>query len=145
MSLIRFNVGTDSLTGKKTKYTNEEVRVKDGRPIEFIGAISYHEVNDDPATPPNNTTNGKRAVEKTTFNYQVSGKFIDSTTKLYVVGLADGNGNPIANAISVADYFDLKLTNSFPQVAGISPTWKVVEGWCREMIAILQTNGELNV
>lgn len=143
MATIRFNVGTDPISGKRIKYTNDEIRIKGGMPIEFIGKITFHELNDNPAVPTGQTRNEKRVVEEYTENFSTVNKFIDSVTKLYVPGLVDGNNDPIPNAIALGEYLESKVINTFPGVAGGDQAWKFDEGRCKEMIAIRKANGEL--
>lgn len=147
MGTIRFNVGTDPLTGKKQKYTNVEIRFQYGAPIEFIGSMSFHEVNDDPASSIGTTERQKKAVESYMDNYSTVGRFIDSVTKLYLPGLQDltdpQNPVPYPNAMLLTDYLELKAVNTFPSTAGGDALWKAMEGVCREMIAIRKANGEL--
>lgn len=145
MATVKFNIGNDPVTGKKMKYTNVEVRFQYGEPIEFIGSISLHEVNDDPALPAGTDSRSKKAVESYMENFQTRGLFIDSVSKLYVAGLTDGNGDPIPNAIALGLYLEQKAINTFPGVAGADPLWQGIEGVCKEMVAIRQANGELPV
>lgn len=143
MATVRFNVGIDPLTGKRQKYTNVEVRFQYGAPIEFIGSMSFHEVNDDPAVNVGTTERQKRATQPYMENYSTLDKFIDSVSKLYVTGLTDQNGDPIPNAVRLDVYLETKAINSFPGVAGADQLWKGLEGVCKEMIAVRQANGEL--
>lgn len=161
MATIKFTVGTDPLTGKKQKYTNNEVRIRNGIPIEFNGTMSFHELNDDQATPPGSSERQKKSVESYTENFAINSitptknpdglLHIDSVTKQYVE-MIDGGGyvlqsdmvTPPANPVmSLADYFALKALNSFPGTAGSDPLWGGIEGLCKEMIAIRQANGSL--
>jgi hypothetical protein len=141
MAQIRFNVGNDLLTGKKIKYTSLDITLKNGFPTNFTGLLTYHEVNDDPAVTIGSTERQKKATSSTYENYQVSGKFIDSTSKLYVSQF-DGNGVPTVGAISLESYFENKAINTFSSVAGGNPLSTLVEGLCKEMIDIRKLNGE---
>jgi hypothetical protein len=141
MAQITFNVGNDTLTGKRIKYTNNEVRIKNGIPIEFNGVISYHEVNDNPAIPDGNTERQKKVVQSIVDFFQTNGLFIDSTTKLYVPEF-DGNSVATVGAVSLGSYLENKAANSFPGVAGSDPFWEVIKGLCKEMIDVRKVNGE---
>lgn len=150
MATIKFNVSAnDPLTGKKMKYTNLEIRFQHGVPIEFIGNISLHEINDDPAIPAGSDSRSKRAVESYTENFAIGTRNIDSVTKHYAVNVG-GNWfredliTPIVNpVISLAFHFEQKTINSFPGVANADPLWELAEGLCKEMVNIRQINGEL--
>lgn len=148
MATIKFNISNDAVTGKKMKYTNQEVRMQYGIPIEFIGTISLHEVNNDPAIPAGTDERSKRTVSSYTENFSLVNKHIDSVTKLYAY---DVNGTwmsadlvtPVPNAVvSLSEFFETKAINTFPQVAGADPLWSLIEGLCKEMIGIRKTNGE---
>lgn len=156
MATIRFNIGTDPVTGKKEKYTSTDVRFQYGVPIEFIGSMSFHEVNDDPAVPGGTTARQKKAVESYMENYPgaILGKsfdqqWIDSVTKLYLPGPDDltdpENPVPYPNAVLMSDYFQNKVLSTYPGVGGGKMLWEAIEGLCKEMIAIRQANGELPV
>lgn len=139
----RFNVTTtDPVTGKKIKYTNQEVRFRNGNPIEFIGTISFHESNDNNATPSGSTAIAIRATQSYTDIYSTAGRFINSVTRVYVDGVVDANGDPIPNAVSLESYLGLKAYNSFPQTAGSDAVWKGLEGICKELFLVRKANGE---
>lgn len=156
MATIKFNVGTDPVTGKKQKYTSVEVRFQYGVPIEFIGSMSFHENNDTPAVPGGTTERQKKSVESYMENYPgaILGKSLDqqwmnSVSKLYLPGPNDltdpENPVPYPNAVLMSDYFQNKLINTFPNTGGGDALWKGIEGICKEMIAIRQANGELPI
>lgn len=156
MANIKFNVGNDPVTGKKQKYTSVEVKFQYGVPIEFIGSMSLHEVNDDSAVPAGSLANQKRAVESRMENYPgaILGKpldqqYMDSVTRLYLLGPNDltdpENPVPYPNAILMSDYFQNKVLSTYPGVGGGKMLWEAIEGLCKEMIAIRQANGELPV
>lgn len=135
-SQIRFNVTTaDPVTGKRIKYTNVEVRFQYGQPIEFIGSISFHETNDDPATPSGNTVQAKRVVESYMEDFSTNGKFIDPATKLYVAQDAVG-------AVALGSYLANKAYNSFPGTVGGDGFVKGIEGLCKELFVVRKANGE---
>lgn len=140
---IKFNISTaDPVTGKKMKYTSTDIRIQYGTPIEFIGAISFHEANDDPAIPSGSTGQAKKVVEAYMESYSTHGRMINSVTRLYVSSLTDSVGAPIANHVTLSSYLALKAYNSYPSTAGSDPIWKGMEGICKEMIAVRKANGE---
>lgn len=139
MAQIKFNIGIDALTGKRLKYANNKVEIRDGQPLEFKGRISFHEAgNDADAIPLNQTQSAKRAIETIDDYYNTNGRLINTTTKLYVAPGTIG-------AVSLEIYLQDKALNSYPGVANADPFWKVIEGVCKEVIAIRQANGELPV
>lgn len=134
---LKFKIGTDAATGKVIKYTHIETRFQNGSPIELIGKISFHEVaneNND-ALPVNATALAKKAVESFTENYSCVGRYIDTTTKLYL------NAEDVG-AVLLTDYLRDKAVNSYPSTAGADPLSKLVEGICKEVINIRKANGE---
>jgi len=140
---IKFTVtASDPVTNKRVKYTSRDIIFKNGLLTDFAGVISLHENDDSPAIPAANDSRSRKAVESYTDVYTLTGKFINSVTKLYVVGLTDGNGNAIPNAVSLESYFSLKAWNTFPSTGASDPLWKGLEGACKEMIAIRKANGE---
>lgn len=138
MANIKFNIGTDSSTGKKLKYEHKKIDITDGQPVNLVGVISFHEQNDAEAISANSSFIAKRSIESYRDEYVTVGRLINPNTKLYV-----SPGTP--GAVSMEVYLQDKAINSFPNVANADPFWDLIEGVCKEVIDIRKANGKFTL
>lgn len=133
---------TDPVTGKKMiALLTGMPFVEYGNPIHVSFLIKFKEVDETTdAAPANGTLNAQRAVTQAEYTFPIGTRKISSTTKLY---LPDDTQD--VNAIMLQDYFSTKVINTYPGVGGGDQTWKFAEGVLKEVIAVMQANGELPV
>jgi len=133
---------TDPVTGKKMiAFLTGMPFVEYGNPVHVSFLIKFKEVDESTdAIPADSTLNAQRAVTQAEYRFPIGFRKISSTTKLY---LPDDTQD--VNAITLEDYFANKVINTYQGVAGGDQTWKFAEGVLKEVIAIMQANGELPV
>jgi len=146
MALIKINVSnSDPVTGKKIKATLSGINFNlNGQVKHCTYIISFHEVNDS-ETSPSGTNQQRRAVSSYEERFDIENKAILSTTKIYSQLFESDGVTPIANAINLVSYLELKAINSFPGVANADPSWNAIQGIFKEIISIRQVNGELPI
>lgn len=138
MAIIKFNIGTDPVSGKKLKafFYGDIYFNATGQLLSINYLISYHNT-DETDYNPNGSTLNKHQFQPFNDTF-ICDRYINDTTKVYTTV-----GQP--GAIHLKDYFELKAMNTLPGVANNSPIWKVIEGILKEVIAIKQANLELPV
>jgi len=143
MAEVKFKITNNgSISGKK------EIAYLTAMPFNGYGSPSFvgflirfketDEITD--AIPADSTLNARRVINVVEYNFQIGLQKISSVTKLY---LPDDTVD--VDAITLQDYFATKVINSFPGVAGGDQAWKFAEGVLKEVVAIMQTNGELSI
>jgi hypothetical protein len=143
MAEVKFKITNNgSISGKK------EIAFLRAMPFNGYGSPSFvaflikfkeaDETTD--AIPADGTLNAKRVITQVEYNFPIGDRKISSLTKLY---LPDDTVD--VNAVMLKDYFADKVINTYPNVAGGDPTWELAEGILKEVVAIMQTNGELSV
>lgn len=133
---------SDPETGKKMiAFLTGMPFVEYGNPTHVSFLVKFKEVDESTdAIPAGSTLNQVRAVKEAEYLFGIGDRKISSTTKLYLP-----NDTQDVNAITLKDYFATKVINTYQGVAGGDQTWKFAEGILKEVIAIMQANGELPV
>jgi hypothetical protein len=133
---------TDPVTGKKMiAFLTGMPFVEYGNPAHVSFLIKFKETDESTdAIPADGTLNAKRAVTQAEYLFPINTRKISSTTKLY---LPDDTQD--VNAIALKDYFATKVINTYQGVAGGDQSWKFAEGVLKEVITVMQANGELPV
>lgn len=143
MAQVKFKVtNNDPLTGKRmiAELTNASIG-RLGYPLFIQYLITIKETDEITNALPNGTTErAKKAVESYEETFYINERKISAINRLY---LADNTDDP--NAISLAEYFETKILNTFPGVGGGDRFDILIRGLLREVISIKQANGELPI
>lgn len=144
---IKFNINNDPVTGDKVKI------MLTGMTFDQYGKlnnVSYILKLTNPADDSDLTSTSE--IQGVGFfskeiNFQVAGKSILSTTKVYSP-LLDAQGVAIPNAVTIGDYLQTKNINAMTNpnaslLAGSDASYKFVQAMLYEIILIKRANGQL--